>query len=313
MVTDIEGRTVLVTGGAGFIGSHIVDALVPDNEVRVLDNLSTGVRTRLPDAVTLFDGDIRDERLVAEAMADVDLVFHQAALVSVRRSVEKPVRSHEVNSTATLRLLQTARREDARVVLASSAAIYGPPETVPIPEDEPPAPTTPYGVQKLTLDRYAQLYHDLYGVETVALRYFNVYGPRQSGGDYSGVIRIFVDQARSGTPITVEGDGTQTRDFVFVDDVVEANLCAATTSNVGRAYNVGTGERVSIRTLAEMIRDATDSDSRIVHRDPRPAAIEHSCAETSAARSDLGYRSEVSLSDGIERLLASDTTETSSA
>jgi len=163
--------------------------------------------------------------------------------------------------TATLSILEAARREDARVVVASSVAIYGDPVDVPIHEEDAKAPTSPYGVDKLAIDHYVRLYNDLYGLETVALRYFNVYGPRQSAGEYSGVVSTFLEQARSGQPITVEGEGDQTRDFVHVSDVVRANLAAAATDNVGRAYNVGTGDSITILGLAELIRDVTGSAS----------------------------------------------------
>ncbi|WP_411965993.1 NAD-dependent epimerase/dehydratase family protein [Haloferax sp. YSMS24] len=300
---NIRGQTILVTGGAGFIGSHIVDALVENNEVRILDNLSSGVASRIPDSATLFEGDIRDPEIVREATDGVNIIFHQAAVVSVSKSVEDPVMCHDVNSTATLRLLESARRENARVVLASSAAIYGHPNTVPISEEEPASPTSPYGLQKHSLDRYAQLYNELYGVDTVVLRYFNVYGPRQTKGDYSGVITVFLEQALAGDPITVNGDGQQTRDFVFVDDVVQANLSAATTESVGEAYNIGTGNGITIGELAETIRDVTSSGSPIVHIDPRPGDIRYSCADTSSAQSNLGYVPRVSLDEGLERLL----------
>ncbi|ELY61127.1 NAD-dependent epimerase/dehydratase family protein [Natronolimnohabitans innermongolicus] len=298
-----SGRTVLVTGGAGFIGSHLVDALVEDNAVRILDNFSSGTPDRVHPDATVFEGDIRDDATLSRAMDGVDLVFHEAALVSVQASVEEPKRSHSVNLEATLSLLECARREDARVVLASSAAIYGQPEYTPIDEGHPTEPSSPYGLEKLTIDRYARLYHELYGLETVALRYFNVYGPRQAGGDYSGVISIFLEQARNGEPITVNGDGTQTRDFVHISDVVQANLLAAQTESVGAAFNVGTGETVTIRELAETIRSVVGSDSEIVHRDPRPGDIEQSQAELSAIRSALGYEPTVTLADGLQTLV----------
>ena len=297
-----SGRTVLVTGGAGFIGSHIVDAVAPENDVRVLDDLSTGKRRNLRDGVELVEGDVRDERTRRRAMDGVDVVFHQAGIASVERSTERPTLSHEVNLSATLSLLELARREDARVVLASTCAIYGQPSTVPIDESEPQSPESLYGIQKAGLDHYGRLYHDLYGLETVVLRYFNVYGPRQSSGDYSGVISVFMRQARDGDPITVEGDGSQTRDFVHVDDVVRANLLAATTDRVGEAYNVGTGSSVTILRLAEEIRSAVGSDSEIVHTSSRAGDIDRSCADISKARRRLGYRPSVTLADGLSTL-----------
>jgi len=209
-----------------------------------------------------------------ELTDDVDIVFHQAAVVSVEKSVEEPESCHEVNTDATLHLLELAREKDFRLVLASSAAIYGEPETIPISEADSKTPTSPYGIDKWTIDRYAQVYNDLYDTETVALRYFNIYGPRQRGGDYGGVISIFRDQALAGEPITVDGDGSQTRDFVHVDDVVEANLLAATTEHTGEAYNIGRGEQTSIAELAETICAVADTDSEVTYTDPRPGDID---------------------------------------
>ncbi|ARS89967.1 NAD-dependent epimerase/dehydratase family protein [Natrarchaeobaculum aegyptiacum] len=299
----LTGKRVLVTGGAGFIGSHLTRSLVDENDVRVLDSLTTGDRSNVPPAATLIEGDVREEETLSRAMTDVDVVFHEAALVSVDQSIDDPTASHEINVRATLSLLEAARDYDARVVLASSAAIYGSPDSVPIAEDEPKDPASPYGIEKHAVDQYARRYHDLYGLETVALRYFNVYGPGQVAGDYSGVISIFVEQALAGDPITVEGDGEQTRDFVAVDDVVRANHLAATTDSVGTAYNVGTGTAITIRELAEVIRDLTGTDSEIVHVDPRAGDVDHSRADISRANDHLGFEPTVTVRDGLERTI----------
>ena len=302
---ELAGRTLLVTGGAGFIGSHIVDAVVDRNDVRVLDSLSTGSRDRLPDGVRLIEGDIRDQETVEAAMEGVDVVFHEAAMVSVPESVDRPRACHDVNGTATVTLLEAARANDSRVVFASSAAIYGHPDRVPIAEDAPKRPASPYGLEKLTGDYYTRIYADRYGLDTVSLRYFNAYGPRQTGGQYSGVISTFLDQARLGEPITVEGDGEQTRDFVHVDDIVQANLRAATTDSTGTSYNIGTGSNITIRELAETVQRVTDTDSEIVHVDPRPGDIEQSEADITKARDRLGYTPTVTLEDGLSQLAAS--------
>ena len=299
---DIAGRTVLVTGGAGFVGSHIARALVRDNEVRVLDDCSSGQRCNVPDGATLYEGDLLDESLLREAMDDVDLVFHQAGLVSVPKSVERPVESNRVNVAGTLAVLDAARAGEARVVLASSVAIYGDPETVPIDESHPTRPTSPYATDKLAIDHYARVYHELYGLETVVLRYFNVYGPGQSTGNYAGVVSTFLEQARSGQPLTVEGDGSQTRDFVHVDDVVRANLAAATTEHVGEAFNVGTGDSVTIRELAELIAGVGGLTAGIVHTDPRLGDVERSRADVSKARRLLGFEPCVDLQSGLAEL-----------
>lgn len=295
------GQTILITGGAGFIGSHLATTLASDNDIRILDALTTGQRANVPTEATFIEGDIRDDDALTRAMTDVDLVFHEAALVSVQRSVEEPQTSHEINSKATLSLLEIARDHDARVVLASSAAIYGHPESVPIAETAPKEPTSPYGLDKLTTDHYARLYNELYDLDTVALRYFNAYGPGQVAGDYSGVISVFIDQALSGDEITVHGEGDQTRDFVYIDDIVQANLRAATTDAVGKAYNIGTGESVTIRELAELIQDITDTESDIVHTDGRSGDIQHSEATISRAQDYLAYEPTVSLREGLEQ------------
>lgn len=295
--------SVLVTGGAGFIGSHLATALVANHEVRVLDDYSTGKREWVPDAARAIQGDVTDRETVTRAMRGVDVVFHQAANVSVERSVEAPGESHQVNVDGTLTVLEVARDTDTRVVLASSAAVYGHPESVPVAEPAPKTPTSPYGLEKLTADHYARLYHDLYGVETVALRYFNVYGPRQ-GGEYSGVIDVFLEQARADDPITVHGAGDQTRDFVHVRDVVQANLRAATTPHVGEAFNVGTGRSVSIRELADLVCDVTGTDGEVRHTDQREGDIERSRADISKIRNRLDYRPTVRLRDGLAALIA---------
>jgi len=298
----VSGQTVLITGGAGFIGSHLADALVEHNDVIVLDNLSTGKRENVPDGATFVEGDVRDADVVADVSDGVDLIFHKAAVVSVERSIDEPAFSHEVNFDGTLTLLEAARRVDARVVFASSAAIYGDPDTFPITESDPVDPQSPYGIDKCAADQYLRAYHDLYGLETVALRYFNAYGPRQTASDYSGVISIFGEQARAGEPITVNGDGTQTRDFVHVSDVVTANLLAATTEHVGTAYNIGTGGETSIRSLAETIQATVGTDSPIVHGDPRPGDIQRSRADITTARERLGYEPSVPLEKGLATL-----------
>ncbi|MFW5905891.1 MAG: NAD-dependent epimerase/dehydratase family protein [archaeon] len=296
-------QSILVTGGAGFIGSHLAGELARSNDVTVYDSLTTGSRSRTPESAALVDADVRDEATLEEAIAETDLVFHEAALVSVARSIESPTDSHTATAVGTLNVLEAARTHDARVILASSAAIYGQPTYTPIDEGHPTTPTSPYGLDKLAADHYTRLYHDLYDLDTVALRYFNVYGPGQTGGDYAGVISVFIEQALAGDDITVHGEGDQTRDFVFIEDVVRANLAAARTDHVGEAYNVGTGESVTIRELAELIQEITDTDSDIVHTDPREGDIDHSVADVSNARSNLDFEPSVSLREGLERTI----------
>ena len=309
MSTDtISDCQVLVTGGGGFIGSHLASALAADNRVRVLDDFSTGRRANLPEDVTVIEGDVRDEQTVDAAMDDVDVVFHEAAMVSVPESVEQPVDCHELNGTATVDVFDCARRHDARVVFASSAAVYGTPDVVPISEDAPTGPNSPYGFEKHLGEQYARFYTEQYGLPTVPLRYFNVYGPRGLDGEYAGVIGTFVRQAQAGEPLTVEGDGEQTRDFVHVDDVVRANLLAATTDAVGRPFNVGTGRSSSINELAETVRDVVGSDIAINHVPGRTNDIEQSEADLGDARELLGYEPTMSLRDGLEATLDAEQT-----
>lgn len=294
----IRERTVLITGGAGFVGSHLAAALAPDNDVRVLDDLSTGRRANVPEGAELLVGDVRDPATLDAATEGVDLVFHEAALVSVPRSLEQPLTTARTNLDATVELLERVRAADARLVFASSAAVYGQPAYVPLDETHPTAPASPYGIAKLAADQYVRLYAAEYDVPTVALRYFNVYGPRAG----AGVVAAFRERALAGDPLTVHGDGAQTRDFVHVDDVVRANLRAATTDAVGRAFNVGTGETVTVHDLAERVRSAADADSPIRTAEPRDGDVRHSRADTTAARETLGFEARVSLPEGLATL-----------
>jgi UDP-glucose 4-epimerase len=298
----LAGKTVLLTGGAGFIGSHLAERLVEACSVRVFDDLSTGTASAVPSDAQLRRGDVRDEGTVLDAVDGVDVVFHQAGLVSVVESVENPREAHTANATGTLQVLEAARREDARVVLASSAAVYGQPGDVPVPESAPKRPRSPYGVAKLSADHYARMYNDLYGLPTVVLRYFNVYGSAR-GGENAGVVASFLRQARAGGPLTVHGDGTQTRDFVHVSDVVRANLRAGVTDGVGTAFNVGTGTAHSINDLAATVGTVV-GDIEVHHTGARDGDIEHSCADISRAREQLGYEPSVQLRSGLERLAA---------
>ena len=294
----------LVTGGGGFIGSHLADRLVDECTVTVYDNFSTGTEANVPQEASIIRADIRESEPLQTAVAEADVVFHEAAQVSVAQSIAEPTESHGVNIDPILTILEAARDTDTRVIFASSAAIYGHPQSIPIDESHPKKPTSPYGLEKLTADQYCRLYYDRYDVETVSLRYFNAYGPRQQGGDYSGVISIFRDQALADTEINIEGDGTQTRDFVHVDDIIEANLLAATCHEAtGEAFNIGTGDSIEIRELAATIHEVTNSNADIVHVDPREGDIDHSEADIQKARNVLGFEPTYSVTDGLEAYL----------
>ncbi|AGN02218.1 nucleoside-diphosphate-sugar epimerase [Salinarchaeum sp. Harcht-Bsk1] len=308
VVADVTGEpirvpdlgSVLVTGGGGFIGSHLVDALARHNDVRVLDRFDAGSEAGLPETVTTIEGDVRDRELLSEVVTDVDVIVHLAAQVSVEDSLDDPQRSSETNVAATLDVLELARREDARVVLASSAAIYGDPASIPIHETDPKRPESPYGVDKLAADNYARVYDARFDVPVVVLRYFNVYGADAN----AGVIRAFMERVDAGESLVIHGDGEQTRDFVHVDDVVRATIAAATTPHTGRAYNVGTGERVSIAELAHRVVDAVDDDLPIEYAPPRDGDVDHSLAAIDRARSWLGFEPRVDLETGIEATLS---------
>lgn len=310
----------LVTGGGGFIGSNLTEALLRAGEdVRVLDDFSTGRRANLEQAPAwalagggrfeLREGDIREAATCRVAVEDVDYVLHQAAIPSVQRSVQDPVASNAVNVTGTLNLLVAAR--DARVkrfVFASSSSLYGESETLPKVESMPPAPISPYGLQKLAGETYCGIFHRLYGMPTVALRYFNVFGPRQDPtSEYSAVIPRFVTALRGGSRPTVFGDGEQTRDFTFVANVVQANrrACQAPPEALGLAYNVACEERISLNGLLQALGGLMGKRPDPVYAEARPGDIKHSLAGIGRARQLLGYAPEVDLHEGLRRTVES--------
>lgn len=301
----------LVTGGAGFIGSHLVDALIKQGaQVTVIDNLTTGKKTNLQDAgpdIDFHEGDIRDRTLLQKVMDGVDVVFHQAAVVSVPLSVEQPLASAEVNETGTLEVLEAARQAGCRrVVLASSSAVYGDDPELPKRESMPFRPLSPYAVQKMTGEYYAGLYNRLYGLETACLRYFNVFGPRQDpSSPYSGVISIFLDRAAAGRAPMVYGDGEQTRDFIYVQDVVSANLRAATEDGAaGKAFNIGTGNTITVNRLWQRVAELAGIVVAPEYQEARHGDILHSVAAIDAARRDLGFVPEIRFEDGLARTYA---------
>lgn len=301
-MADVAGNRVLITGGAGFIGGHLARELADRASVTILDTRETP-KLELPASVSHEVTDIRNEDAITTAVEAADVVFHHAAAVSVEHSTEDPVGTDAINLEPVLTILEAARRTDTRVVLASSAAIYGHPQELPITESHPTTPASPYGIQKLAADHYARVYHEIYGLETVALRYFNVYGPGQTGGDYAGVVAAFITQALNGDPITVHGDGAQTRDFVFVEDVVDATVAAAETEHVGESFNVATGETISIRSLADQVQTLTNTDSEIVHVDARDGDIDRSRATIHKAQNALNFEPQVPLEEGLARTI----------
>lgn len=304
-------KTALVTGGAGFIGSHLVDALAGAGcRVTVLDDLSSGKRRNLDAAagrVRFVQADIRDRAAGEEAVSGCEVVFHLAAVVSVPKTVEDPLGSAAVNETGSLQLLEAARAARVRrVVFASSSAVYGDEPTLPKREEMPPKPLSPYAVQKLAVEHYLKVYNDLFGLDSVSLRFFNVYGPRQDpSSPYSGVISIFMARAMDGTPPTLHGGGSQTRDFVYVGDVVDGLIAAAGAAAApGRVFNIGTGGGVSIRRLWEVVALLSGSTCDPACGPPRGGDVPHSVAAIDAAREALNFSPRVGFEQGLELTLA---------
>jgi UDP-glucose 4-epimerase len=299
---------VLVTGGAGFIGSNLVAGLLADgHQVVVLDNLSSGYRSNVPDdsRVRFVEGDIRDEAAVRDAIAGAEVVFHLAASVGNKRSIDHPFEDAEVNVLGTIRVLEAARRTGVRKIVASSSAgVFGELKTLPIREDHPVEPDTPYGASKLGGEKACLAYAKLYSLEAVCLRYFNVYGPNQRFDAYGNVIPIFVFQMLRGETLTVHGDGEQTRDFVNVGDVVRANLRAAGTPGVSGAFNVGSGTRVAINELIRQLETASGVHPVVIHGPPRPGDVRHSLADISAARAAFNFRPDVGSAEGLAEYVA---------
>ena len=299
----------LVTGGAGFIGSHIVDRLLQDgHEVIVLDDFSTGHRQNLAEneMLQIVEGDIRDFSTVNECMQGIDWVFHKAAVASVPKTVNDPIGSSEVNYQGTLHVLEAARQNKVkRVVFASSAALYGDEPTLPKVETMLPVTLSPYAVDKLASEYACGMYTKLYGLETVSLRYFNVYGPRQDpSSPYSGVISIFADKLNQGTAPTIFGDGEQTRDFVYVSDVVEANMRAATKeSAAGQVINIATGNKITLNELLNTFCEIRQVEFSAEYQDPRQGDIKESYANVCKAASVLEWNSTVQLKQGLRELV----------
>ena len=301
-------RTFLVTGGAGFIGSHIATALVERGDrVRVLDNLSTGHRSNLDhlgSQIELIEGDLLDRSRVEQAVAGVDCVFHEAALASVPRSVETPLDTNAACVTGTVNVLDAARRAGVRrLIYAASSSAYGDQPTSPKIETDLPAPISPYGAAKLAAEYYCRAFTATYGFETVALRYFNVFGPRQDpGSPYSAVIPLFITALLAGKRPVIYGDGHQSRDFTYVANVVHGNLLAADAKGAsGRVFNVANGRATSLLELIRQLNSLLGTKIAPLHEPPRAGDIRESLADISAARTALDYEPQVSFDEGLKR------------
>ena len=301
----------LVTGGAGFIGSHIVTRLVEQGaEVRVFDNLSTGKRENLApviEQIEFIEGDLRNEAAIADAARGVDVIFHEAAVPSVPRSVADPKTTMDVNVTGTLNLLLATRDAGCRrVVFASSSSVYGDTPALPKVETMTPKPLSPYAISKLTGEQLCENVTRLYGLETVALRYFNVFGPRQDpNSQYAAVIPKFLHALMSGETPTIYGDGEQSRDFTYVDNVVDANLRATAVPDAsGHVFNIASGRAVSVNSMLRQIAELLGVDARAHHDPPRPGDIRDSVADITAARDVLGFVPRIAFADGLARTVA---------
>ncbi len=298
----------LLTGGAGFIGSHIVKRLVGEGAVvRVVDNLSTGQVARLDNlrcSIEYVEADLADNLVSDEVVKDVDYVLHQAAVPSVQRSVCDPVGTNRANVTATLNLLESCRKAKVRrFVYAASSSAYGDTEVLPKSEEMPPNPLSPYALQKLAGEHYCKLYYSLYGLETVCLRYFNVFGPGQDPhSEYSAVIPKFISKLLINELITVYGDGEQSRDFTYVENVVDANLLALqATKACGKVLNVGCGERITLNTLIQLLEEIVGVKAKVSYSASKPGDVRHSLADINLARRLLEYEPKVMVKEGLRR------------
>ena len=300
----------LVTGGAGFIGSHIAEALLKSGrKVRILDNFYTGRRQNIASFIRdieLIEGDLRDRDAVARAVRGVDVVFHQAAIPSVPRSVREPLLTHDVNVNGTLGLLLAAKDAGvSRFVYASSSSAYGDTPTLPKVEEMPPSPLSPYAVQKLMGEYYTRVFYLVYGMPTVALRYFNVFGPRQDpASEYAAVIPKFITLMMAGKPPLIYGDGAQTRDFTYIENVVSANMLAADdTRCLGEVMNISTGQQLGLIELAKAIGNLLGTSIEPVFDHPRDGDIKHSFGSIEKAKRLLGYSVRIGMEEGLSRTI----------
>jgi len=297
----------IVTGGAGFIGSYIVEAMAGSHEVVVIDNFSSGKLENMsgvPENVQLIQGSITNLSLLKDAFNGADGVFHLAAIASVARSVDDPRATHETNLTGTLNVLLAARDCGVRkVVFSSSSAVYGDEKTLPKREDMPPVPLSPYAVSKLAGEYYCTVFSELFGVKTVSLRYFNVFGPRQDPhSEYAAVIPKFITRLIDNQPPLIFGDGMQTRDFVYIKDVVKANILAMQSSATG-TFNIGSGEKINLNTLATTLAKIMKSNLQPVYEKPRPGDIRDSVSAITAAKNAFGYQTRYSLDEGLKETI----------
>jgi len=305
-MTIMRDKTIVITGGAGFIGSNLVRKLCSTNRVIVIDDLSTGNINNIQDhidshEIEFIQGSITDLELLQKTFRNADYVFHEAAIPSVPRSVKNPITSNLVNADGTLNVLMAAKDNHVeKVIFASSSSVYGDTPSLPKKETMKPRPLSPYAVSKLTAEYYCQVFTLIYHLPTVSLRYFNVFGPHQDPlSEYAAVIPRFITRVLKDESPVVYGDGTQTRDFTYVDDVASANILAAENESTG-VFNIAGGKRISINKLAESILDICNKDLKIIYKEPRYGDIKHSLADISKAKENFRFKPEVSVNDGLK-------------
>lgn len=307
----MKNKKVVITGGAGFIGSNLAYELARENNVTVIDDLSTGRLENISDLIEMkkirfVHGSILNLQLLQQIFHGIDFVFHQAAIPSVPRSIDDPILSNNINISGTLNILLAARDNNInKVIFASSSSVYGDTPILPKKEEMTPNPQSPYALTKLVGEYYCQLFHQIYGLSTICLRYFNVYGLRQDPhSDYAAVIPRFIDIVRQNKPPIIYGDGNQTRDFTYIRDAVQANILAAESQASG-VYNIGTGESVTINNLVHLITEVLAENIKPIYDNPRPGDIRDSLANISSATKAFGYRPEYSLKNGILEIINS--------
>lgn len=302
----MKNKKVIITGGAGFIGSHIAKKLSIENQVTIIDNLSTGHIENINDiidnnSVNFIKGDINDLDLLKKISKNVDYIFHQAAIASVPFSIKDPIKTNKVNINGTLNVLTAAKENNVKkIVFASSSAIYGDSLELPLRETTRPNPLSPYAITKLIGEYYCDLFFNLYGLQTVALRYFNVYGPRQDpNNEYAAVIPKFIIRVLNNQSPIIFGDGKQTRDFIFVEDVVSANILAAESKQIG-VFNIASGEKISINDLAQSIIKITEKELVPIYKEQRLGEIKDSVADISKSKNKMDFKPKYNLGDGLK-------------
>lgn len=305
---------VLITGGAGFIGSHLVDhCLKIGYETSVLDNFYSGKIENIKQHLNnkkfhLIKGDVRNPEDIKKALKDIDAICHLAAIVNIPLSIENPSLANEVNVKGTLNLLEASIKHDVqRFVYASTCAVYGEAKYLPIDEEHPTNPLSPYGASKLAAEHYCKVFYKIYELKTVCLRFFNIYGPRQPSGPYGGVITTFLELIKRNKPIIIHGDGNQTRDFLYVKDAIEAFTLALTRKNcAGKTFNIGTGNKTSINELAQLLTEQINkSNVKIIHVEERKGDIKESYADIRKAKKELGFKPEFSIHKGLKEFINS--------